>query len=276
VTHPKQDPEYDKSREPDKPPVTRLGTIVAIANQKGGVAKTTSVASLGAAFAELGKRVLLVDLDAQACLTFSLGVDPEAVQVSINEVLVGRGVSARDAIVECADGVDLIPSVIELAGAEAQLMPRPGREFVLRSVLEPLRHDYDVILVDCSPSLGVLTLNALTAAQGVIIPMVCEMLSHRGVGQLLDTVTDVKAILNPDLEVFGILPTLYDGRGKHARAVLADVGERYGLPVLSPPIPKTVRFAEAPAMGRSILATSRSSKGATAYREVAASLVSRF
>jgi chromosome partitioning protein len=271
-----QDPKRDKSGEPDVPPVTRLGTIVAVANQKGGVAKTTSVASLGAAFAELGKRVLLVDLDAQACLTFSLGVDPETVAVSINEVLVGRGVSARDAIVQCADGVDLIPSVIELAGAEAQLLPRPGREFVLRSVLEPLRHDYDVILVDCSPSLGVLTLNALTAAQALIIPMVCEMLSHRGVGQLLDTVTDVKAILNPGLEVFGILPTLYDGRSKHARAVLADVGERYGLPVLSPPIPKTVRFAEAPALGRSILATSRSSKGATAYREVAAGLLPRF
>ncbi len=280
--------ESDESRETDKTRksgegrgqapqdgVKRLGTIVAVANQKGGVAKTTSVASLGAAFAELGKRVLLVDLDAQACLTFSLGVDPEEVQVSINEVLVGRGISARDAIVECTDGVDLVPSVIELAGAESQLMPRPGREFVLRSVLEPLRPDYDVILLDCSPSLGVLTLNALTASQGVIIPMVCEMLSHRGVGQLLDTVTDVRAILNPALEVFGILPTLYDGRSKHARAVLADVGERYGLPVLSPPIPKTVRFAEAPALGRSILATSRSSKGAKAYRDVAVSLLPR-
>jgi chromosome partitioning protein len=268
VTQPTQDRETDKGRErsgasSDPASEARLGTIVAVANQKGGVAKTTSVASLGAALAELGKRVLLVDLDAQACLTFSLGVDPEAVEVSINEVLVGRGVS-------------LIPSVIELAGAEAQLLSRPGREFVLRSVLEPLRHDYDAILVDCSPSLGVLTLNALTAAQGVIIPMVCEMLSHRGVGQLLDTVTDVKNILNPGLEVFGILPTLYDGRSKHARAVLADVGERYSLPVLSPPIPKTVRFAEAPALGRSILTTSRSSKGATAYRDVAKSLLPRF
>ena len=265
----------DKEREHDDRPVTRLGTIVAVANQKGGVAKTTSVASLGAAFAELGKRVLLVDLDAQACLTFSLGVDPDEVEMSINEVLVGRGVKARDAIMTCADGVDLIPSVIELAGVEAQLLPRPGREYVLRSVLEPLRADYDVVLLDCAPSLGVLTLNALTAAQGVIIPMPCEMFSHRGVGQLLDTVTDVKAILNPDLEVFGILPTMFDGRSNHARAVLADVGDRYGLPVLSPPIPKTVRFAEAPAVGRSILTTSRRSKGAQAYRDVAASLLPR-
>jgi chromosome partitioning protein len=256
-------------------PATRVGTIVAVANQKGGVAKTTTVASLGAAFAEIGKRVLLVDLDAQACLTFSLGVDPDEVDVSINEVLVARGVVARDAIVACADGVDLIPSVIDLAGVEAQLLPRPGREYVLRSVLEPLRVDYDVVLLDCSPSLGVLTLNALTASQGLIIPMPCEMLSHRGVGQLLDTVSDVKAILNPGLEIFGILPTMFDGRSKHSRAVLADVGQRYGLPVLSPPIPKTVRFAEAPAVGRSILVTSRSSKGAQAYRVVAASLLSR-
>jgi len=268
-------PRAGSGHEQDGRPVTHLGTIVALANQKGGVAKTTSVASLGAAFAELGKRVLLVDLDAQACLTFSLGIDPDEVKVSINEVLVGRGVSARDVIVTCEDGFDLIPSTIELAGAEAQLLPRPGREYVLRSALEPVRGDYDVILVDCSPSLGVLTLNALTASQGLIIPMVCEMLSHRGVGQLLDTVADVQSILNPELEVYGILPTLYDGRSNHTRAVLADVGERYGMPVLSPPIPKTVRFAEAPAVGRSILTTSRSSKGAQAYRDVAASLLSR-
>jgi chromosome partitioning protein len=142
-------------------------------------------------------------------------------------------------------------------------------------VLEEVRGEYDIILLDCSPSLGVLTLNALTASQGLIIPMPCEMLSHRGVGQLLDTVTDVQKILNRDLEVIGILPTLFDGRSNHAQEVLADVGERYELTVLSPPIPKTVRFAEAPAVGRSVLATSRSSKGAKAYREVAAALAQR-
>ena len=247
-------------------------TVIAVANQKGGVAKTTSVVSLGAAFAELGKRVLLVDLDAQACLTFSLGVDPDEVEASVNEVLLGRA-AAADVRVACEDGVDLIPSVIELAGAEAQLLPRPGREYVLRSALEPLLEEYDVILLDCSPSLGVLTLNALTASHGLIIPMPCEMLSHRGVGQLLDTVADVQRILNRELAVLGILPTMYDGRSNHAQAVLADVGERYELPVLAPPIPKTVRFAEAPAVGRSILATSRSSRGAKAYRDVASSLL---
>ena len=250
---------------------SKPATVISVANQKGGVAKTTSVASLGAAFAEQGKRVLLVDLDAQACLTFSLGVDPDEVESSVNEVLLGRA-SIADVRVQCLDGVDLVPSVIELAGAEAQLLPRPGREYILRGVLDEVLADYDVILLDCSPSLGVLTLNALTASQGLIIPMPCEMLSHRGVGQLLDTVADVQKILNKDLRVLGILPTLFDGRSNHAQEVLADVGERYGLPVLEPPIPKTVRFAEAPAVGRSILSTSRSSKGAKAYRDVAAAL----
>ncbi len=256
------------------PPKTTRAAVVAVANQKGGVAKTTTVASLGAAFAELGKRVLLVDLDAQACLTYSLGVDPDAVESSVHDVLLGRS-DLADVILECEDGVDLVPSTIDLAGAEAVLLARPAREYVLREALEAARRDYDVVLLDCSPSLGVLTLNALTAASGVIIPMPAEMLGHRGVGQLLDTVRDVTKILNKKLAVLGILPTLYDGRSTHSREVLADVGERYGLPVLEPPIPRTIRFAEAPAIGRSILATARSSKGARAYREVAEALLPR-
>ena len=249
-------------------------TTIAFANQKGGVAKTTSVASIGAGLAEQGRRVLLVDLDPQACLTFSLGVDPDTVELSVHDVL-ANGADLSDAVLECDEGIDLVPSTIDLASAEATLLARPGREFVLRAALEPSLPAYDVILIDCAPSLGVLTLNALTAADALIIPMPCEMLSHRGVGQLLDTVADVQRILNRDLEVWGILPTLYDGRSNHSREVLADVGQRYDLPVLEPPIPKTVRFAEAPALGRSILSTARSSKGAQAYRDVAATLDGR-
>lgn len=241
--------------------------ILAVANQKGGVAKTTTVASLGAAFTELGRRVLLVDLDAQACLTFSLGVDPEAVESSTHDVLLGL-VPGDTVVLPAEEGMHLMPASIDLAGTEASLLTRPAREQSLARVLEPLRGSYDVIVLDCSPSLGVLTLNALTAADAVLIPMAPEMLSHRGVGQLLDTIRDVKEILNSRLKVLGILPTLVDLRSRHTQEVLADVGERYRVPVL-PPIPRTVRFAEAPAVGRSILSTSRRSKGAQAYREVA-------
>ncbi len=248
-----------------------MSRTLAVANQKGGVAKTTTVASLGAAFAERGLRVLLVDLDAQACLTFSLGVDPDEVEAGVNEVLLGQ-VPVDEALLEITEKVDLLPSTIDLAGAEAALLARPGREFVLRTALGAVRDAYDVALLDCSPSLGVLTLTALTAADEVIIPMQCEMLSHRGVGQLLDTIADVQRLLNPPLTVRGILPTMYDARTSHARAVLADVAERYDLPVLDPPIPRSVRFAEAPAVGRSILVTAAGSKGAQAYRQVAAAL----
>ena len=243
-----------------------MSRIIAVANQKGGVAKTTTVASLGAALVERGRKVLLVDLDAQSCLTFSLGIDPEEVELSVHDVLLGR-VQPAMAILPTEDGVDLLPATIELAGTEAALLTRPGREFVLRTALEEVADAYDVILLDCSPSLGVLTLNALTAADDVIIPLQCEMLSHRGVGQLLDTITDVKRILNRGLRVLGVLPTMFDARTNHSRAVLADVSDRYGLAVLEPPIPKSVRFAEAPAAGRSVLATATRTRGAEAYRE---------
>jgi chromosome partitioning protein len=247
--------------------------VIALANQKGGVAKTTTVASLGSAFAEQGLRVLLVDLDPQSSLTFSLGLDPDAVEPSIGDVLLA-GLPMADVVHATDDGVDLVPSTVELAGAEPQLLGRPGREFVLREALTDVLPSYDVVLLDCSPSLGVLTLNALTAAKDVIVPVQCEMLSHRGVGQLLDTIADVQRILNKDLTVLGLLPTMYDGRTTHARAILADLETRYELPVLEPAIPKSIRFAEAPAVGRSVLATARGSKGAQAYRQVAASIAS--
>ena len=252
-------------------------TVLAVANQKGGVAKTTSVASIGAALAELGHKVLLVDLDPQSCLTFSLGIDPEDLEISIHHVLT-KGVDPTEVILPTEDGVDLMPATIELARAEADLLTRTGREHVIRGVVDDLAESdthYDWILLDCPPSLGVLTVAALTAATGVLVPLQCETLSHRGVGQLLDTVHDVRRFTNRDLEVWGVLPTLYDGRTNHARAVLDTIADTYDLEVVEPPIPKTIKFAEAPAAGRSILSTSRSSKGAQAYREVAGNLVKR-
>jgi chromosome partitioning protein len=255
---------------------TPVPIVLAVANQKGGVAKTTSVASIGAALAELGQSVLLVDLDPQACLTFSLGVDPEDLELSVHHVLT-KGLHPSEVILHTDDGVDLLPATIELARAEADLLTRTGREHVLRSALDDLAETtaYQWILLDCPPSLGVLTVAALTAARGVLIPLQCETLSHRGVGQLLDTVHDVRRFTNRDLEVWGVLPTLYDGRTTHARTVLETISETYDLDVIEPPIPKTIKFAEAPAAGRSILATSRSSKGARAYREVAETLMRR-
>jgi chromosome partitioning protein len=254
-----------------------MTTTLAVANQKGGVAKTTSVASIGAALAELDHRVLLVDLDPQACLTFSLGIDPEDLELSVHHVLT-KGLDPVEVIIETDDGVDLLPATIELARAEADLLTRTGREHVIKTSLEMLEDTedgYDWVLLDCPPSLGVLTVAALTAADGVLVPLQCETLSHRGVGQLLDTVHDVRRFTNRGLEVWGVLPTLYDGRTNHARTVLETISDTYQLDVVEPPIPKTIRFAEAPAAGRSILATSRSSKGAKAYREVAENLVAR-
>ncbi len=249
-----------------------MGRVIAVANQKGGVAKTTTVASLGVALTELGRRVLLVDLDPQACLTFSLGLDPEQLDLSVHDVMLGR-VSAAVAIVSTADGPALLPSTIDLAGAEPMLLMRTGREYILRTALEEVSDSYDDILLDCAPSLGVLTINALTAADELLIPLQCETLSHRGVGQLLDTVADVQRLTNPKLKVRGVLPTLYDGRTTHAREVVADVAGRYGLAVLDPPIPKSVRFAEAPAAGHSILVTAKRTPGAEAYREHARQLL---
>ncbi|WP_122818332.1 ParA family protein [Nocardioides pantholopis] len=251
-----------------------MTTTLAVANQKGGVAKTTSVASLGAALAELGHRVLLVDLDPQACLTFSLGIDPEDLELSVHQVLTG-GLAPDEVVLGTEDGVDLMPATIDLARAEAELLTRTGREQALKVALADLRTPYDWVLLDCPPSLGVLTVAGLTAADGVLVPLQCETLSHRGVGQLLDTVHDVRRFTNRGLEVWGVLPTLYDGRTTHARTVLETISQTYDLEVVGPPIPKTIKFAEAPAAGRSILATSRTSKGAQAYRAVAEGLVAR-
>jgi chromosome partitioning protein len=252
--------------------MTSVTTTIAVANQKGGVAKTTTVVSLGAALAELRQRVLLVDVDPQGSLTFSLGIDPEDLDVTVADVLLGTK-QPDDAIVVTDDGMHLLPATITLTQAEESLLGRTGREQRLRVALDKVADDYDWILIDCPPTLGILTVGALSAAQQVLIPLQAETLSHRGVGQLLDTIHDVRQFINPSLEILGVLPTMYDGRTKHAQNVLQAIRDTYELPIVTPPIPKTIKFAEAPAIGRSVLSTARTHKGAEAYRQVAAGMV---
>lgn len=241
--------------------------VIAVANQKGGVGKTTTVHSLGAALARDGVRVLLIDLDPQACLTYSLGLDPETLSSSLHDVIAKR-VHADSAISRVGD-LSILPASIDLAAAEVQLLSRTGREYALARAIDPVVGDYDIVLIDCPPSLGILTINGLTAADSVLIPLQCETLSHRGVGQLLETIADVRAFTQPDLQVLGLVATMFDARTRHGREVLADVQIRYGLRVFKPSVPRSVRFAEAPAVGRSIIEHAPSSVGAVAYREIA-------
>jgi chromosome partitioning protein len=244
--------------------------VIAVANQKGGVAKTTTVHALGTAWAALGERVLLVDLDPQACLTYSLGVDPDTLEHTIHDAFV-RSVPASDVITKSGDLV-VLPASIDLAGTEVHLLGRTGREFALRKVLEPIKDDYDVVLIDCPPSLGVLTITALTAADEVLIPMQCEALSQRGVKQLIETINDVREFTNPGLKITGVIATMFDSRTNESRRVLEDVAASTGLDVIEPPVPRSVRFAEAPASGRSIVERSPKHSGADAYRRLVQNL----
>jgi chromosome partitioning protein len=261
-----------------------MSSVVAVANQKGGVAKTTTVHSLGIAMAERGRRVLLVDLDPQASLSWACGIDTDALEVSIHDVVLKRA-KAGEALLELkapepAEGsrpgvVHLLPSTIDLAGAEVHLLTKTGREYVLRKALSKLADRYDVVLIDCPPSLGILTINGLTAAEEVLIPLQCESLSQRGVGQLLETIEDVRDYTNEDLKVRGAIATMFDGRTKLAHEVVAQVRKEYGISVMEPFVAKSVKVAEAPAKGRSVLTHAPKSRAAMAYRELAAQLLGK-
>ena len=244
-----------------------MPVVLAVANQKGGVAKTTTVHSLGDGLVARGRRVLMVDLDPQASLTWATGIDTESLELSLHDVLLRRA-KASDVLVKVGD-LHVIPSSIDLAGTEVHLLTKTGREYVLRRALEPVIDDYDLVLIDCPPSLGILTINGLTAATDVLIPLQCETLSQRGVGQLLETIDDVRAYTNPDLRIMGVVATMFDGRTRLAQQVIEEVQETYSLEVLEPPIPKSVRVAEAPAKGLSVLDHAPTSKSAEAYRALA-------
>lgn len=245
-----------------------MGSIVAVANQKGGVAKTTTVHTLSDALTERGMRVLMVDLDPQACLTYATDSDPDGLDITIHDVFMGRA-SIRDVLIQRDDAPDLVPSSIDLAGSEIHLLTKTGREFVLKRALADVVDDYDVILIDCGPSLGILTVNALTAADTVLIPFQAETLSDRGVGQLLETIDDVRNYTNEHLEVMGGIATMFDSRTNLGKRVLAEMQEIHGLTVIEPPVPRSVRVAEAPGEGVSVLRHARRSRSADAYRDLA-------
>jgi chromosome partitioning protein len=244
-----------------------MGRTIAVANQKGGVAKTTTVHSLAVALADEGKKVLAIDLDPQASLTYAFGIDPDAIEVSLHDVLLRR-IKIADVLVK-GGPVHLVPSTIDLAGAEMHLLTKTGREYVLRKALSKVVGEYDVIFVDCPPSLGILTINGLTAADEVIVPLQCETLGQRGVGQLLETIDDVRDYTNPGLKVRGAIAVMFDGRTNLANEVVARVRAEHKIEVLEPFVPKSVRVAEAPGKGRSVLEHAPRSKAADAYRALA-------
>jgi chromosome partitioning protein len=247
-----------------------MSAVIAVANQKGGVAKTTTVHTLAEALTELGHSVLMIDLDPQACLTYATDAHPDSLDITIHDVFLGRN-GAYDVLIE-REGPDLLPSSIDLAGSEIHLLTKTGREFVLKRALAEIKEDYDVILIDCGPSLGILTVNALTAADSVLIPFQAETLSDRGVGQLIETVNDVRNYTNEDLQVLGGIATMYDARTNLSKRVLEDVKKTHGLNVIEPPVPRSVRVAEAPGDGVSVLAHAGRSKPAAAYRELAVAI----
>jgi chromosome partitioning protein len=243
-----------------------MGRVISFANQKGGVAKTTTTLNLGVAFAEQGLKVLLIDLDPQGNLTMSQGMNPDAIERSMFDVLVHR--LPLQEVIHHAEA-DLAVSSIDLAGAELALSSMIGRERALEKALAVVKDGYDYVLIDTPPSLGLLTINALVASNGVIVPVQCEYLSLRGLVQLENTLSMIRENLNPHVEIEGILPTMYDSRTLHSREAVEILQENFGDLVFDTKIRKTVRYAEAPVKGTSVLKYDPSGSAAEAYRELA-------
>ncbi len=263
---------------PDPKPLTAHGNarIIAMCNQKGGVGKTTTTINLGAALAEYGRKVLLVDFDPQGSLSVGLGLNPNEIEVGTYQLLMDAGTTFDDVVIETdVEGMDLLPANIDLSAAEIQLVHEVGREQVLASKLAGVRDRYDVILIDCQPSLGLLTVNALTAAHGVIIPLECEYFALRGVALLKDTIDKVKSRLNPGLQIDGLLGTMFDGRTLHSREVMETLVKGWSDIVVHTVIRRTVKFSDSTVAGEPITTYAATSSGADQYRQLAREVAAR-
>ena len=263
---------------PEPAPLDHHGpaTIISMCNQKGGVGKTTSTINLGACLAEVGRKVLLVDLDPQGALTAGLGLTYEDFEDTIYDVMLDNQVSIHSAIrTTSIPGLDLVPANIDLSASEIQLVNEVGREHTLARALRPVRRDYDYIIIDCQPSLGLLTVNALACSHGVIIPMECEFFSLRGLALLTDTIEKVSDRINFDLDTLGILVTMFDRRTRHAREVMDRVVDYFGDKVFDTVITRTVRFPETSVAGEAITTWAPNSQAAKQYRDLAREVIER-
>lgn len=263
---------------PEVQPVDRHGParVIAMVNQKGGVGKTTTTINLGACLAEQGRKVLLVDFDPQGALSAGLDIRVDDDDITVYDMMLDNQISIHGAIrTTNVEGLDVVPANIDLSAAEIQLVNEVGREQTLGRALRPVRRDYDYIIIDCQPSLGLLTINALACADGVIIPMECEFFSLRGLALLTDTVAKVRDRINFDLEVIGILVTLFDRRTTHAREVMSRVVEVFGEKVFDTVITRTVRFPETSVAGEPITTWAPHSQGARQYRDLAREVIHR-
>ena len=267
-----------RGRDPEPAPLDHHGPamVLAMCNQKGGVGKTTSTINLGAALAEYGRRVLLVDLDPQGALSAGLGIASHELEHTIYNLMLSSGTAITDVLMPTGvEGVDLIPANIDLSAGEVQLINEVGREHTLARALRPVLHAYDYILIDCQPSLGLLTINALACSHGVIIPLAAEYFSLRGVHLLVDTISKVKERINPNLSVEGVLVTMYDGRTVHAREVVGMLDQRFGDTVFDTIISRTVKFPETTVAGEPITTYAPSSPAAQSYRALAREVIAR-